>query len=155
MTATEKVTTERKLPLTGPVPPAIAEKVAEYMKLPYTITMVRDDSPGGPPAWVVWVEELEGCVSQGDTPEEATRMIREAMEGWLEVAVAYEDDIPLPRDHFPEHSGKFQVRLPVGLHGRLAAVAKQQEVSLNQLVTAILAEGVGWRPAGERKAPRT
>ena len=49
MTATEKVTTERKLPLTGPVPPAIAEKVAEYMKLPYTITMVRDDSPGGLP----------------------------------------------------------------------------------------------------------
>ena len=82
-------------------------------------------------------------------------MIREAMEGWLEVAVAYGDEIPPPKDHFPEHSGKFQVRLPVGLHGRLAAVAKEQEVSLNQLVTAILAEGVGWRPAGQRKAPRT
>ena len=155
MATAERVTPERKLPLTGPVPADIAEKVAEYMKLPYTIGMVRDDSPGGPPAWVVWVEELEGCISQGDTPEEATQMIREAMEGWLEVAVAYQDDIPPPRDHFPEHSGKFQVRLPVGLHGKLASVAKDQQVSLNQLVTAILAEGVGWRPAGKRDASPT
>ncbi|MDE2670736.1 MAG: toxin-antitoxin system HicB family antitoxin [Chloroflexota bacterium] len=154
MATAEKVTPERKLPLTGPVPADIAEKVAEYMRLPYTITMVYDTS-GGPPAWVVGVEELPGCLSQGDTPDEAISMIREAMEGWLEVAVAYGDEIPPPKDHFPEHSGKFQVRLPVGLHGRLAAVAKEQEVSLNQLVTAILAEGVGWRPAGQRKAPRT
>ena len=82
-------------------------------------------------------------------------MIREAMEGWLEVAVAYGDEIPPPRDPFPEHSGKFQVRLPVGLHGKLAAVAEDEGVSLNQLVTAILAEGVGWRPAGERKRKRS
>ena len=155
MTATEKVAPERKLPLTGPVPAPIAAKVAEYMKLPYTTSMVYDDSPGGPPAWVVWIEELDGCISQGDSPDEAMEMICEAMEGWLEVAVAYGDDIPPPKDHFPEHSGKFQVRLPVGLHGKLAAVAKEQEVSLNQLVTAILAEGVGWRPAGKRDASRT
>ncbi len=153
MATAEKVTPERKLPLTGPVPADVAAKVAEYMELPYTITMVYDTS-GGPPAWVVGVEELQGCLSQGDTPDEAISMIREAMEGWLEVAVAYGDEIPPPKEHFPEHSGKFQVRLPVGLHGKLAAVAKEQEVSLNQLVTAILAEGVGWRPAGKRKAPR-
>jgi len=154
MATAEKVTPERKLPLTGPVPADIAARVAEYMELPYTITMVYDTS-GGPPAWVVGVEELQGCLSQGDTPDEAISMIREAMEGWLQVAVAYGDEIPPPKDHFPEHSGKFQVRLPVGLHGKLARVAKEQAVSLNQLVTAILAEGVGWRPAGERKAPRT
>ena len=154
MTATEKVTRERKLPLTGPVPAPIAARVAEYMKLSYTISMVCDTS-GGPPAWVVWVDELDGCISQGDTPEEAMAMIREAMEGWLEVAVAYEHEIPLPKDHFAEHSGKFQVRLPVGLHGKLAAVAEEQKVSLNQLVTAILSEGVGWRPAGKRQSSRT
>ena len=154
MATAERVTPERKLPLTGPVPADIAKKVAEYMKLPYTITMVYDTS-GGPPAWVVGVEELQGCLSQGDTPDEAIAMIREAMEGWLEVSVAYGDEIPLPKDHFPEHSGKFQVRLPVGLHGKLAAVAENENVSLNQLVTAILAEGVGWRPAGKRDASRT
>ena len=154
MTTAEKVAREQKLPLIGPVPAHIADRVAEYMRLPYTITMVYDTS-GGSPAWVVGVEELQGCLSQGDTPDEAIAMIREAMEGWFEVAVAYGDEIPLPKDHFPEHSGKFQVRLPVGLHGKLAAVAADEGVSLNQLVTAILAEGVAWRPAGDRKPSRT
>lgn len=153
MTAAEKASTERPLPLSGPVDPAIAAKVAEYMQLPYTICLYFDDEVE--PVWMAYVDELEGCMSDGSTPAEATDMIREAMEGWLEVAVAYGDDIPPPKEHFPEHSGKFQVRLPVGLHGRLAAVAGEQEVSLNQLVTAILAEGVGWRPAGRRKPSRT
>lgn len=153
MTTTDKVASERKLPLTGPVPGHIADKVAEYMKLPYTICLYFDDEVE--PAWMAYVEELDGCMSHGSTPPEAMEMIREAMEGWLEVAVAYEHEIPPPKDHFPEYSGKFQVRLPVGLHGRLAAVAKEQQVSLNQLVTAILAEGVGWRPAGARKSDRT
>ena len=98
---------------------------------------------------------MQGCLSQGDTPEEAIAMIREAMEGGLRAASSYGWEIPPPKDHFPEHSGKFQVRLPVGLHGKLAAVAEEQQVSLNQLVTAILAEGVGWRPAGKRDASRT
>ena len=150
MTLDEKVTDERKLPLTGPAPPHIAAKVAEYLKLPYTICMYYDDEEPEPPVWMAYVEELDGCMSHGDTPEEAMEMIREAMELWLEVAVAYEHEIPPPKEHFPEHSGKFQVRLPVGLHGKLAAVAEEQGVSLNQLVTAILAEGVGWRPAGAR-----
>ena len=152
MTTTEKVAKEQKLPLTGPAPAHIADRVAGYMKLPYTICMYYDDE--AEPAWMAYVEEFEGCMSDGSTPAEAMEMIHEAMQGWLEVAVAYEHEIPPPRDHFPEHSGKFQVRLPVGLHGKLAAVAADEGVSLNQLVTAILAEGVGWRPAGERKPSR-
>ncbi len=154
MTATEKASPARAEPHDPMDDPEIAARVAEYLKLPYTITMVLD-STGGPPAWVIWVEELPGCISQGDTPEEATAMIREAMELWIGGHIEDGWEVPPPKDHFPEHSGKFQVRLPVGLHGRLAAVAKEQEVSLNQLVTAILAEGVGWRPAGARKSDRT
>lgn len=130
--------------------PEIAAKVAEYLEKPYTITMVRDDSPGGPPAWVVRVEELRGCISQGDTPEEALTMIREAMELWIGSAVEHGDPIPPPTDHLREYDGRFGVRVPAGLHERLAREAKAQDVSLNQLVTAILAEGVGWRPARER-----
>ena len=130
--------------------PEIAAKVAEYLEKPYTITMVRDDSPGGPPAWVVWVEELRGCISQGDTPEEATTMIREAMELWIGSAVEHGDPIPPPKEHFPEYDGAFRVRVPAGLHERLAREAEAQGVSLNQLATAILAGGMGWRPARAR-----
>lgn len=155
MTAAEEAAPVRVEPHDPMDDPEIAARVAEYLKLPYTITMVYDASPGGPPAWVVWVEEFPGCVSQGDTAEEATQMIREAMELWIGGHIEDGWEVPSPKDHFPEHSGKFQVRLPVGLHGKLADVAEDQQVSLNQLVTAILAEGVGWRPAGKRDASPT
>ena len=149
-------TAERAAPATTTQPhdplddPEIAAQVARYLEKPYTITMVRDDSPGGPPAWVVWVEELRGCVSQGDTPEEATAMIREAMELWIGGAIEDGDPIPPPKEHFPEYDGAFRVRVPAGLHERLAREAEAQGVSLNQLATAILAGGMGWRPARER-----
>ena len=151
MTAAKQTVMDRAVPHDPMDDPEIAAKVAEYLKLPYTITMVYDTS-GGPPAWVVGVEELQGCLSQGDTPEEAIAMIHEAMELWIGGHIEDGWEVPPPKEHFPEHSGKFQVRLPVGLHGKLAEVAREQEVSLNQLVTAILAEGVGWRPAGKRPA---
>ena len=129
--------------------PEIAAKVAEYVKRPYTVCLYYDDSEGDP-VWMAYVDELDGCMSHGDTPEEATAMIREAMEGWLAVCIEYGDPIPPPKEHFPEYDGRFRVRMPAGLHEMLAREAKAQDVPLNQLVTAILAEGVGWRPARER-----
>jgi predicted HicB family RNase H-like nuclease len=38
-----------------------------------------------------------------------------------------------------------RVRLPVELHAELAAEAKRQDVSLNTLIVALLAGGIGWR----------
>lgn len=48
-----------------------------------------------------------------------------------------------------EKSGKFIVRVPSDLHELLAAEAERQGVSLNTLVVALLAGGVGWK--GERE----
>jgi antitoxin HicB len=59
-----------------------------YMNLPYTIELQHDPEEG----WFVKVRELRGCMSQGDTPEEALAMIQEAMELWLEVALEAADD---------------------------------------------------------------
>ena len=148
------MTTAERATETPPAPnllddPEIAAKVAEYAKLPYTVCLYYDDSESDP-VWMAYVDELDGCMSHGDTPEEATAMIREAMEGWLAVAVKYGDPIPPPKEHFPEYDGSFRMRVPAGLHERLAREAKAQRVSLNQLVTAILAEGVGWSPARDR-----
>jgi antitoxin HicB len=41
-------------------------------------------------------------------------------------------------------SGKFVVRMPPALHADLTARAKEQGVSLNQLVVALLAGGIGF-----------
>lgn len=43
------------------------------------------------------------------------------------------------------YSGRFVQRVPRSLHARLAAKAKQEGVSMNSLVTSMLAESLGKR----------
>ncbi len=56
--------------------------------------------------YVVSVPDLPGCVSQGDTFEEAWEMIQDAMEGWLEVAVSNNDPIPVKLRRLIGNSGQ-------------------------------------------------
>lgn len=44
--------------------------------------------------WIAEVPSLRGCVSQGRSRAEALRNIREAIEGWIEVAEAEGWDVP-------------------------------------------------------------
>ena len=47
-----------------------------------------------------------------------------------------------------KHSGKLLVRMPATLHDELARAAQAEGVSLNQLITGVLASSVGWRGNG-------
>jgi antitoxin HicB len=125
----------------------------EYMRAPYHITMIRDETEDGTIGWVVWVEELPGCISQGETPEEATQMIREAMELWLETSIEDGDPIPEPRP-IEDYSGRFLVRLPASLHAMLDKGARREGVSMNQYVSALLAGAVGWQAAEGKPGKR-
>ncbi len=49
--------------------------------------------------YTISVPSLPGCVSYGETFEEAMAMIKDAMEGWL--AVAEQEGVPIP-DQFKE-----------------------------------------------------
>jgi len=112
--------------------------VGYYMNLPYTIELQQDPEEG----WFVRVKELRGCMSEGDTAEEAVAMIREAMQLWLEVAL--EEGIPIPEPRPEEdYSGKFVVRVPRSLHRELVEHAEREGVSLNQYINVALARAVG------------
>ncbi len=106
-----------------------------YLKLNYPITFYPDDDGG----FTVAVKDLPGCITQGDTAEEAFEMIAEARELWLEVAHEYGDPIPMPSTEV-EYSGKTMLRMPKYLHARLAESAKEEGVSLNQYLVALLSE---------------
>lgn len=118
--------------------------IEEYLELPYQIVLVRDQDEEGHCGWVAEVEELPGCLSQGASPEEAAARIRDAMRGWLSVALEDGREIPQPRSH-PSHSGRFIIRMPRSLHAELARAAEQEGVSLNQFITTALAGAVSWR----------
>jgi antitoxin HicB len=113
-------------------------KIEYYLKLPYTRELVPEPEGG----WFVRIRELPGCMSQGDTPEEALEMITDAMRGWLEVELENGGTIPAPRMD-EDYSGKVVVRVPKSLHRKLVTRAEEEGVSLNQWILAALAEAMG------------
>lgn len=117
------------------------KKRIEY---PFELRPLSDDEGGG---WLVTYPDLPGCMSDGETPEEAMINGKDALTAWLKAAQETGRDIPNP-DNFP--SGRFIVRIPRSLHARLSARAKQEGVSMNALVSAFLAESLGRREGMER-----
>ena len=105
-------------------------KLAYYMSLPYTKTVVKRDDADGV-HYISSVLELDGCTSDGTSPEEALRNLDEAMECYLESCIIHNDPIPKPMGE-KTFSGKFIVRLPKSLHRKLSYESQQEGVSLNQ-----------------------
>jgi antitoxin HicB len=115
-----------------------------YVGLPYTIELRNTPGEG----WFVRVRELPGCMSQGETSEDALANIQEAMHLWLEVSLDHGDAIPEPRPE-EDYSGKFVVRVPRSLHRDLVEMAEREGVSLNQYINTALAQSVGAMRAGQ------
>lgn len=117
----------------------IVEKVERYMARPYRIEMRRSDW-----GWYVKVPDLPGCMSQGETPDEAFEMIQEAQRSWLQVALEDGRPIPAPQDEdSDEAGGRLIVRLPKTIHRQLAQAADTEGVSLNLFAATALARAVG------------
>lgn len=126
--------------------PANPRTVDEYLRLPYTVEVIRDESDGLP-GYVARVAELPGCLTQADDFQQLSEMIEDAMRVWIETALEDGRAIPQPR-LMANHSGKFLVRVPRSLHRQLVEAAERDGVSLNNLVNVILA-----RAMGERTSP--
>lgn len=56
----------------------------EYMELPYSMSIIPDTVEGG---FTVIFPELPGCMTCGDTIEEAVEMAMDAKKCWLENAL--------------------------------------------------------------------
>ena len=128
-------------------PEASAKALAHYLELPYQLD-VKSERDGERTRWMATVEELPGCTSQGETADEALAGLRAAMEAWLTAAIAENREIPQPGQNGGKsrashsYSGRFLVRMPKSLHEELAHAAEKEQVSLNRLVTDVLASAV-------------
>ena len=128
------------------------KELADYMALPYTFTLIPDPAE---PGYAIKVNELPGCISQGDTAEEALVRIREAMEAWIESALEDGQEVPTPGDS-EGYSGKFLVRLPRSIHQAIARAAEREGVSLNLFAASALARAAGaYEPTPRAKGRRT
>lgn len=107
---------------------------------PFEIRPLSAEDGGG---YLITFPDLPGCMADGETPEDAIREGRDAFRCWMQAHIEDGRAIPLPNGG--GEPGKFVQRLPKSLHAKLAARARQEGVSLNTLVLAFIAEGLGRR----------
>ncbi len=114
----------------------------EQLRYPFEIKQLSEEEGGG---YLISFPDLPGCISDGETIEDAIKNGIDAMNSWIKTSQEFNDPVPEPGSN--QASGRFVQRIPKSLHTRLAARAKQEGVSMNALVTSIIAESLGKREA--------
>ena len=110
--------------------------IEEYMHLPYRMELIPDTVESG---FAVRFPELPGCLTCGDTLEEAVRNAENCKREWLTAAL--EDGIEIPEPVSEEdYSGQFKLRIPKSLHKSLAEHSKAEGISMNQYCLYLLAK---------------
>lgn len=114
-----------------------------FLSLRYPVELIDDDG-----VFVASHPDLPGCISQGDSPDEAVANLNDAREAWLRVSV--EDGLPIAEPVKEEsYSGRVSLRIPSYLHADLARISQRSSISLNQLMNNVLSEFVGGRRVHE------
>jgi len=113
----------------------------------YILSPLSADDGGG---YLITFPDLPGCMSDGETGAQALANGRDAFASWVSARVDAGKSVPAPSyqpDPVPLASGRFVTRLPKSTHAKLAERAKSEGVSLNTLVLAFIAEGLGRKDA--------
>ncbi|TAN46594.1 MAG: toxin-antitoxin system HicB family antitoxin [Methylococcaceae bacterium] len=109
----------------------------------HTIEPLSDEDGGG---YLITFPDLPGCVSDGETPQEAVINGHDAFSAWMSARAHIGKPIPKPTRHGENvEPVRLMQRLPRSLHANLVARAKVEGTSLNTLVTMLLSEGLGRR----------
>jgi antitoxin HicB len=106
----------------------------------FTVRPLSKDEGGG---YLVEYPDIPGCMSDGDTVEQAIVNGREALRDCVEVFRESGRKLPKPG----VEAAQWRQRLPRTLYSKLTRQAEIEGVSINSLVTAIIAEAVGTRLA--------
>lgn len=116
----------------------MSKEAFDLESYPFTIRPLSKEDGGG---FLIEYPDISGCMSDGETPAAAILNGRDALKSALRTLREFGDPIPRP-GAFSASSGQWRQRVPKSLHARLVARAAQEGVSLNMLVTALLAEGL-------------
>ncbi|HTW68657.1 MAG TPA: type II toxin-antitoxin system HicB family antitoxin [Acetobacteraceae bacterium] len=111
----------------------------------FTIRPLTAEEGGG---YLIEFPDLPGCMSDGETIEDAIANGAEAKRDWIAAMQEAGRPVPSPTTEAAEaYSGKWVLRTPKSLHRKLSERAREEGVSLNALAVAMLAEGLGQRIA--------
>jgi antitoxin HicB len=108
---------------------------------PFEIRPLTAAEGGG---FLISYPDFSECISDGETVEEAIANGRDALAATLAALAAEGCAVPGPNSGGVA-AGKLVARVPRTIHARLARRAQSEGVSLNTLVLAFIAEGLGRR----------
>jgi antitoxin HicB len=108
-----------------------------------TVRPLSKEEGGG---YLVEYPEIPGCMSDGESIEEAIANGREALRDCLEVFKESGRKAPRPSIE----PAQWRQRLPRTLYLKLTERARSEGVSINSLVTAMIAEAIGSRKTKPR-----
>lgn len=117
----------------------VTKSPEEYLKKPYSRVVIPDEESG---TYTAQILEFPGCITEGETPQEAYERLEDVALSWIESALDMRQDIPLPWSNY-EYGGKVALRLPKSLHKQVSLAAERDGTSLNQFIVMAISEKVG------------
>ena len=105
----------------------------------FTVRPLTRAEGGG---FLVEYPDIPGCMSDGATVEEAIAHGKEA----LRDTIAVFREVGRKPPHPAQEAAQWRQRLPRTLYANLTRQAENEGVSINSLVTAIIAEAIGSNP---------
>jgi len=94
---------------------------------------LTEEEGGG---WLASFPDLPGCMSDGETPEEALRNATEAESAWLAANKKWGKTRA-------EKPARLVARLPRSVHHNLQERASEEGVSVNTMIITLIAQGLG------------
>ncbi|MDL2313639.1 type II toxin-antitoxin system HicB family antitoxin [Desulfovibrio sp. OttesenSCG-928-C14] len=101
---------------------------------------LTEEEGGG---WLASFPDLPGCMSDGETPEEALHNAAEAETAWLSANEKWGKTKA-------EKPARLVARLPRSIHRDLQERASEEGVSVNTMMVTLIAHGLG-EIAGSRQ----
>ncbi len=101
-----------------------------YLNLPWSYKFEWSDIDN---CYIASVAELKGCMSDGETMDEAVNMIKDALESYLTACIENGFEIPEPV-HLSDFKGNITYRTTPEKHYKIAKKAKSSNKTINRVI---------------------
>jgi antitoxin HicB len=109
------------------------------LKYPFKVETISEEDGGG---YMITYPDLYGCMSDGETIEEALINGEDASKAWIQTAYEKSIIVPEPNTVIDKFSGRITLRTPKSLHKDLVEQAEKEGTSLNQYIVYLLSKEV-------------